>query len=475
MALVQTKQGSAALGSLTITLDSPTVAGNALIVILAASGTTSNPTSITSITIGGSADNFSQLSTFGSGSDAAIGAAWLDLNCVGGQTSVVITAAGGTGTLALMASVYEWSGLYPVTPFDQTAGTVGTGATSWSSGATPTTVQASELWIGCGFTTSTASGPPTITGPSSPWTNLAQVNQAQGSFNDQFVSGYQVVAATGTATYAGTISSASDWIAKVITLRLDTGGPYTQTFNATGTWQAPAGVTSVKAECYGGGGAGGSARAVSGAGGGGGAGGTYAVTNAYPVTSGNTYTVTVGAGGVASTGSFTDGVASGSGGDSWFDNSSTGPKGQGGTGGISKAAAGNGAGATGSTSGSNGDTKSAGGNGAAGVGTTIGGGGGGGAGTGGAGGAASGSTAGTGTATGGGNGGAGTSGAAGGAGTAAGGAGGGARTNSTTARAGGAGAAGRVVLTWQPATSTPTKARRTRRPARVPRRAGFAR
>lgn len=472
MPLVQTKQGSAGANSLTITLDAPTTAGNALIVVLGTGGTTTNPTSVTGVTLGGSADHFSQIGTFGSSSDPAIGAVWLDLNCAGGQASVAITASGGTGSLATTASVYEWSGLYPVSPLDQSANSAGT-ATSWSSGSTPTTTQAAELWIGGVFLID--SGTPTLTGPASPWTNLAQVSQVQGSFNARWMSGYQVVASTGTAAYAGTSSTSFEWITKVVALKLDTGGPYTQTFNATGTWQCPAGVTSVKAECYGGGGAGGSARAVSGAGGGGGAGGAYTVTNAYPVTSGNTYTVTVGAAGVASTGTFTDGTASGSGGDSWFDNSSTGPKAQGGTGGISKAVAGNGAGATGSTASSNGDTKNAGGNGAAGVGTTIGGGGGGGAGTGGAGGAASGSTAGTGTATGGGNGGAGTSAAAGGAGTAAGGAGGGARTNSTTARAGGAGSLGRVVLTWQPATSIPPKARNTRRRFHVPRRAGFAR
>ena len=474
MPLVQTAQGSVNGSSLTITLGSATTAGNALIVVLAASGTTANPTSVSGITIGGSADNFSQISTFGSASDAAIGATWLDLNCVGGQTSVVITVAGGTGTLAIMASVYEFAGLYPVSPFDQTANSVSAGSTSWTSNTTPTTTQATELWIGAVFTTSTGSGV-TITGPSSPWTNLTQVNQAQGSFNDQWMSGWQIVSSTGTATYSGTVSTSSQWISKVVTFRLDTGGPYTQTFTSTGTWQCPSGVTSVKAECWGGGGAGGSARAVSGAGGGGGAGGTYAVTNAYAVSSGTTYTVTVGAAGAASTGSFTDGSASGSGGDSWFDNSSTGPKGQGGAGGTNKAVAGNGAGANGSTSSSNGDTKNAGGNGAAGVGTSIGGGGGGGAGSGGAGGNASGSTAGTGTATGGGNGGDGKSAATGGAGTAAGGAGGGARTNSTTARTGGAGAKGQVVLTWQPATSTPPKARTVRRPVRVPARAGYAR
>jgi hypothetical protein len=181
--LVQTKQGFANSTTLTITLDAPTTAGNGLIVILLTSGTTSNPTSITGVTLGGSADNFSQITTYGSASDPGIGAVWLDLNCAGGQTSVVITATGGTGSLATMASVYEWSGLYPVSPMDQTANAVGSGATSWSSGATPTTTQASELWIGSVMTS--VSGTPTVTGPSSPWTNLAAVSGTEGIFGDQ--------------------------------------------------------------------------------------------------------------------------------------------------------------------------------------------------------------------------------------------------------------------------------------------------
>src|SRR4051812_36812823 len=50
-----------------------------------------------------------------------------------------------------------------------------------------------------------------------------------------------------------------------------------QTFNTTSTWTAPAGVTKIVVECWGGGGAGGSATRSSGtAYGGGGAGGAYA-------------------------------------------------------------------------------------------------------------------------------------------------------------------------------------------------------
>jgi hypothetical protein len=470
VALVQTKQGSAAAGTLTITLDAPTTAGNALIVLLAASGTTANPTSVTGITLGGAADNFSQVSTFGSGTDAAIGAVWLDLNCAGGQTSVAITTTGGSGSLATLASVYEWSGLYPVAPFDQTANSVSSGSTSWTSTATPTTTAASELWIGAVFTTATAA---TLTGPSSPWTNLTQVNQTQGSFEDRWMSGYQVVASTGTATYSGTVSVSSQWIAKVVTFRLDTGGPYTQTFNASGTWQCPAGVTSVKAECWGGGGAGGMGTGNP-AEGGGGAGGAYARKNAYPVTSGNTYTVTVG----AATGAHsTTSVVNGN--DSWFDNSSTGVLAKGGAGGVAATVnSTNGAGGTGSTTGCVGDTLFAGGDGAAGVFATslAGGAGGGGAGDAGAGGAASGNTGGTGGTSGGGAGANGVADStAGAAGTAPGGGGSGGDAASTTDRNGGSGAAGRVILTWTLDTPLPRPARGPDRRSTRPRRAGYAR
>lgn len=470
MPLVQTKQGSSASSSLTITLDAPTVAGNALIVVLGTGGTTTNPASVTSVTLGGVADNFSQIGTFGSGSDPAIGAVWLDLGCAGGQTSVVISAPGGTGTLATVASVYEWSGLYPVIPADQSANSSGT-ATSWSSGSTPTTTQADELWLGCVFLID--SGTPTLTGPASPWNNLTQVNQVQGSFNVRWLSGYRVVSATAAAAYAGTATTSFEWITKVVTLRLDTGGPYTQTFNASGTWQAPAGVASVKVECWGGGGAGGMGTGNP-AEGGGGAGGAYARKNDYAVTSGSTYTVTVG----AATGAHnTTTVVNGN--DSWFDNNTTGVLAKGGAGGVAATVnSTNGAGGTGSSTGCIGDVTFAGGSGALGdfANSLTGGAGGGGAGDAGAGGAASGNTGGTGGTSGGGAGANGVADStAGAAGTAPGGGGSGGDANTTTDRNGGSGAAGRVILTWTFAT-VPTKPLRARkRLARLTRRAGYAR
>ena len=75
----------------------------------------------------------------------------------------------------------------------------------------------------------------------------------------------------------------------------------TQTFNTSGTWQSPAGVTEVVAECWGGGGAG-DIFADGGAGG-----GAYA-RKTLTVVPLDTYTVTVGAGG----------EVAGQGGSSWF-------------------------------------------------------------------------------------------------------------------------------------------------------------
>ena len=224
MGIVQTKQGSASSGTtwpftLSITLDNPTAAGNSLVVLVAASGVSSNPTSI-ACKLGGVLDSFVQDSTFGSSSDAAIGATWRDQPCAGGQTVVAITASSGSNTPAITATVYEVDDL-DTSPFDKAANSVSGGSTSWTSTATPATSQADERLFGGVFTT--ASGAGTITGPSSPWANLAQVSQAQGSFDDAWMSGWQDVAATGAYTYAGTVAPSSQWISKIVTYKIVTG------------------------------------------------------------------------------------------------------------------------------------------------------------------------------------------------------------------------------------------------------------
>lgn len=93
----------------------------------------------------------------------------------------------------------------------------------------------------------------------------------------------------------------------------------TDTYTASGTWTAPAGITSVEVEAWGGGGGGGGGEGDNSDGGGGGGGGAYSRTTAITVVPGTTYTVTVGAAGTAGA---TNGTG-GTGGDSWFINAST--------------------------------------------------------------------------------------------------------------------------------------------------------
>lgn len=84
----------------------------------------------------------------------------------------------------------------------------------------------------------------------------------------------------------------------------------------TYSWTAPAGVTSVDVEVWGAGGAGGGNPTNQDGGGGGGGGGYSKVVN-LAVVPGNTYTVTVGAGGTGGTGN------GNAGGDSWFNSTIT--------------------------------------------------------------------------------------------------------------------------------------------------------
>jgi PKD repeat protein len=163
---------------------------------------------------------------------------------------------------------------------------------------------------------------------------------------------------------------------------------YTNTYTATDTWICPSNVFSVQVECWGGGGAGGGAsrnsQISSVACGGGGAGGAYARYNYYPVTSGKTYYINTGAGGVSV---MTD-TAKVSGGDSWFNTNnfpSTVVIAKGGSGGETVLLQNNstryGEGGAGTTNGSAGDVVYAGGSGVTPASNAAGGGGGGSGGT----------------------------------------------------------------------------------------------
>lgn len=216
--LVQSKSGTGSSGTtLTITLNSATVAGNCLVVCIGTQQGTTNPT-VSGVTLGGSAGNFAAAATaYNSSFDNA--AIWVDPNCAGGQTSVVISFTGGSGTgVTYAAWVMEWSGISGSSPVDQSSDGNGAG-TSFSSGATGTTVQAAELVVGVD-----ANNTSTPTGPSSPWTNLTVLSVTSGVTTMKLIASYQVASATGTFTYSGSISGSGSWGAAVATLKAGSAG-----------------------------------------------------------------------------------------------------------------------------------------------------------------------------------------------------------------------------------------------------------
>ena len=221
--------------------------------------------------------------------------------------------------------------------------------------------------------------------------------------------------------------------------RINISHAASQTFNSSGTWTAPAGIYLITVECWGGGGGGGGSTRRQANGGGGGGGGGYAKSTNISVTPGQSYQVTIGAGGTGGG----QGANGGNGGSSSFNNNTVVASGGSG-GGVGNATPGTaGAGGTNST----GDTTYNGGNGAAGTNPT-GGGGGEGSGSTSNGNNANGSTGGSGTDGGdGGNGGA--SNTNGSAGTIPGGGGGGAgRGRTFRGYSGGAGGSGRCVISY---------------------------
>ncbi|MBL0047186.1 MAG: PKD domain-containing protein [Bacteroidetes bacterium] len=219
-------------------------------------------------------------------------------------------------------------------------------------------------------------------------------------------------------------------------------GQSPQTYSATGAWVCPAGVSTITVEAWGGGGAGGG-NTTNADGGGGGGGGGYSKSTTVAVTSGTSYTVTVGTGGTGSTGNGGPGL------DSWFSAATGVLTAKGGGGGFAPAGGNGGVGGAGGVLGT-GTTRFVGGSGGTGINNNNGRGGPGGSSAG----TAANGTSGPGTwstitaaaaPTNGGKGGNGGDGTDGSPGSVPGGGGGGSDDGT---RSGGDGADGRVIITW---------------------------
>jgi hypothetical protein len=220
MGLIQSKQGHSTTSPLNITLDSATTAGNGLIVVIGHTGSTNDGT-VSGITLGGAAGNFASAASSGNpAADAVVTDCWLDLNCAGGQTAVSVSFTGAAGTIDFYATVYERDDLLTASAFDKSSGNpVNGSASSWTSNATATTTQAVEVWVGGVLLVGASALTPT--GPSSPWNNLTALTNNNGGTQTAWLSGWEAVTATGTATYSGTVSPAASvgYTALAVTLK----------------------------------------------------------------------------------------------------------------------------------------------------------------------------------------------------------------------------------------------------------------
>lgn len=201
MALVQTTSGSSTTATLVLTFGQNISPGHSVIIALAGYDVATGTATIT----GANGEVLTNVVT-DSGSDACI---WYISASGGNYTQVTVTCAQG----GISAWAYEVS---TVIAFDQIS-SGDTGTTAWTSGAAPASSQAVEFWVGIVYTNyATAIG--SVTGPSSPWTNLTQiadVTQPDASFAT-CLSGYQITSAAGAATYAGTAAATPSYDAAAV-------------------------------------------------------------------------------------------------------------------------------------------------------------------------------------------------------------------------------------------------------------------
>jgi hypothetical protein len=236
--IVQNASATAAISSgssttTTATFSTSTTNGNCLVACIYPAAPFGGTTTITSVTTNGSAENWAsavqQVDTAGGGDIVAI---WVNPNTGGSQTVIDVNWS-YTGTPSstnqgfILIDIFEVSGVAKSAVVDKTASGTGSAAGTFSSGASGTTTQASEIVIGMVGAVQNAGATMTVTGPSSPWVNETTRNQGINISGTTYqiyeLSGYDILSSTGTATYSGTLSSTSNnYASALVTLKTAT-------------------------------------------------------------------------------------------------------------------------------------------------------------------------------------------------------------------------------------------------------------
>jgi hypothetical protein len=221
--LVQHASGSNTNGtSATATFGANTTIGNCLVAALSGATSGTIPT-VSSVKIGGVADNWA---TAKEGTQSTAGlrtAIWTDLGCTQTATAVAVVMSASCG---LAIDAFEFSGVKTSGAVDKS--NTGNGTSSpWSSGSTGTLTQASEIAVGVVGDLDSTNSSVTITGPSSPWNNEAQVGFVNGitGTGQAQMSGYQIVNATTALTYSGTVTMGTAAFNAAVIVTLEAAPP----------------------------------------------------------------------------------------------------------------------------------------------------------------------------------------------------------------------------------------------------------
>lgn len=220
MATVQQATPAELVGTtLVLTFPAPVTAGHCVVVALGALDSASS-TFTAAPQLGSSPDNFflhrqNRRTASGTTNYSAI---WSDGDCAGGATTVTITLSGATGGFSTSMIGWAWeqdsiSGHGAA--IEDGTGAQGGSGTAWSSGSF--TPNATTSGPGAVFGIVQLTGNPTITGPTSGWTNEAKQSTSLGN---SAVAGFWVTTGPVTPVWSGTMSGAgTQWTAVGVALK----------------------------------------------------------------------------------------------------------------------------------------------------------------------------------------------------------------------------------------------------------------
>jgi len=198
---------SAASTTLTATTGTTTLAGDLIVVCI---GVHTSGVSVTGVTDGAGNTYTKDVAATHSTMDGEI---WWTANA----TATIAVTVTVSASADIVITVLEIGGAATSSPAD-VAAAAGSFGTAPASGSTATTAQADEIAIAL----ITWQGSATLSGQTAGYTLLTEASSASPT---NIQAAYQILAATGTQSYGGTLSASAAEVAAVATFKAASSGP----------------------------------------------------------------------------------------------------------------------------------------------------------------------------------------------------------------------------------------------------------